>query len=136
MSRVLEDAGYDVMSTDLIERGYGIGGRDFLMEQERADNIITNPPFKLVEAFIYQAAKLARRKFAILGRLGLLEGQRRRVIWDAVPVARVWVFSRRVAMVKPGDAAYGSKGGKGGMIAYAWYVWDRGHNGRPELGWI
>jgi hypothetical protein len=136
MSRVLEDAGYSVTSADLVDRGYGNGGRDFLMEQEKVENIVTNPPFKLVEAFIYQATALARRKVAILGRLGLLEGQERRMMWDAVPVARVWVFSRRVAMVKPGDPAYGSKGGRGGMIAYAWYVWEHGHNGRPELGWV
>jgi hypothetical protein len=136
MSRVLEDAGYSVTSADLVDRGYGNGARDFLMEQEKVENIVTNPPFKLVEAFIYQATALARRKVAILGRLGLLEGQERRMMWDAVPVARVWVFSRRVAMVKPGDPVYGSKGGKGGMIAYAWYVWEHGHNGRPELGWV
>ncbi len=136
MSRELEAAGYAVTSTDLIDRGYGTGGRDFLMEREGAENIVTNPPFKLVEEFIRHSVQRANRKVAILGRLGLLEGQERRKLWDAYPMARVWVFSRRIACVKPGDPAYGSKGGKGGMIAYAWYVWDRGHNGKPELGWI
>lgn len=136
MSRVLQDAGYAVTSTDLVDRGFGEGGRDFLMEAATADNIVTNPPFTLVEQFIERAVTGSRRKVAILGRLGLLEGQARRKLWDARPMARVWVFSKRVACVKPGDPAYGSKGGKGGMIAYAWYVWDRGHNGKPELGWL
>jgi hypothetical protein len=136
MARVLSEAGYLVTSTDLVDRGFGEGGRDFLMDQSTAPNIVTNPPFKLVEQFIEQAVRRADRKVAVLGRLGLLEGQGRRKLWDAHPMARVWVFSRRVACVKPGDPEYGSKGGKGGMIAYAWYVWDRGHNGRPELGWI
>jgi len=136
MSRELEAAGYAVTSTDLIDRGYGQGGRDFLVEREPAENIITNPPFKLVEEFIKHAVQCANRKVAILGRLGLLEGQARRKLWDEHPMARVWVFSRRVACVKPGDAEYGSKGGKGGMIAYAWYVWDQGHNGKPEIGWL
>ena len=27
-------------------------------------------------------------------------------------------------------------GGEGGMVAYAWYVWKRGHSGPPTLGWI
>ena len=26
--------------------------------------------------------------------------------------------------------------GRGGMVAYAWYVWDRGHRGKPEIGFI
>jgi hypothetical protein len=47
MSKVLEAAGHEVISTDLIDRGYGEGGRDFLMEwQPRAPNIVTNPPFR------------------------------------------------------------------------------------------
>jgi hypothetical protein len=136
MSRVLEAAGYDVSSQDLIDRGYGEGGRDFLLEQWSADNVVTNPPFTLVEPFIRQALQTSKRKVAILGRLGLLEGQARRKLWVAHPMARVWVFSRRVACIKPGDAKYGAKGGKGGMIAYAWYVWDRGYNGKTELGWL
>lgn len=136
MSRVLEDAGYSVESLDLVDRGYGVGGRDFLLERGPVENIVTNPPFKLVEPFIYHALSRATRKVAMLGRLGLLEGQQRRKLWDAHPVARVWVFSRRISCIKPGDAEYGSRGGKGGMIAYAWYVWDRSHRGPSEIGWI
>lgn len=136
MSRVLKAAGYKVTSSDLTDRGYGKGGCNFLLQRKPAENIVTNPPFKLVEAFIRHAVQYANRKVAILGRLALLEGLERRMIWDANPMARVWVFSRRIACVKPGDPEYGSKGGKGGMIAYAWYVWDRDHHGKPELGWI
>lgn len=59
MSKELLAAGYDVTSTDLIDRGYGEGGRDFLMEwQPRAENIVTNPPFREAEAFIERALML------------------------------------------------------------------------------
>ncbi len=136
MSRVLESAGYAVRSTDLIDRGFGNSAVDFLLEQSPADNIVTNPPFKLVEEFIRQSVRLAHRKVAILGRLGLLEGQERRKIWNDTPFSRVWVFSRRIAFLKPGEDEYGSKGGKGGMVPYAWYVWDRDYVGRPQIGWI
>ena len=45
ISKVLVARGYDVVSTDLVSRGYGPGRVDFLMEYEaRAPNIITNPP--------------------------------------------------------------------------------------------
>ena len=137
MSCVLEDAGYDVRSSDVVHRGFGEGGVDFLLgRHEPVANIVTNPPFKLTEAFIEKALETATRKVAMLGRLAMLEGQGRRPMWDATPIARVWVFSRRIACVKPGDADYGTKGGKGGMVAYAWFVWEHGHSGRPTLGWI
>ena len=137
MGSVINAAGYEVVATDLVDRGYGMAGVDFLFEQQtRAPNIVTNPPYKLAEEFIVHAVKLASRKVAIFGRLGLLEGQARRAIWDTTPFARVWVFSRRIAFTKAGEQPYGSKGGKGGMIASAWYVWDCDHVGCPQLGWI
>jgi ParB-like chromosome segregation protein Spo0J len=44
ISRVLAEAGHTVISTDLIDRGFGNGGIDFLAETERrADCIVTNP---------------------------------------------------------------------------------------------
>lgn len=46
ISKVLEAAGYQVVSTDLIDRGYGAGGQDFLKSTEPLGrNIITNPPY-------------------------------------------------------------------------------------------
>ena len=46
IAKVLHAEGYDVVSTDLIDRGYGTGNIDFLQEkQPRARNIITNPPY-------------------------------------------------------------------------------------------
>lgn len=46
ISKVLEAAGYQVVSTDLIDRGFGAGGQDFLKSPEPlARNIITNPPY-------------------------------------------------------------------------------------------
>jgi hypothetical protein len=46
MSLVLKDAGFDVVSTDLVYRGYGKGGIDFLRTIDaEATAIATNPPF-------------------------------------------------------------------------------------------
>ena len=50
MSKVFIDNGYDVLSTDLIDRDYGEGGVDFLQDAQinrfgEVDNIITSPPF-------------------------------------------------------------------------------------------
>lgn len=134
ISKVLEAAGHEVYSTDLIDRGYGVAGVDFLLDyQTTADNIITNPPFKHAEEFVTHALRRSRRKVAMLCRLAWLEGKARKLMFESTPLARVWVFSGRIPMLRGGEEML--KGG-GGMIAFAWYVWDRQHTGKPEIGWL
>lgn len=51
------DKGYQVLSTDLIDRGFGTGGIDFLTTNQRFDGgvIITNPPFEHANQFVTTA---------------------------------------------------------------------------------
>lgn len=134
ISKVLEAAGYRVASSDLVDRGYGESRIDFLMEfTPRGPNIITNPPFKMVAPFIRQALNLSTGKVAFLLRLACLEGAERREIYDSSPLARVWVFSKRLTMYRAGIP---SATDSGGMIAFAWFVWEHGYTGKPTLGWI
>jgi hypothetical protein len=134
ISMVLKDHGYDVVSTDLVWRGYGEKHPiDFLMEYKPlAPNIITNPPFKNANDFIKLACALSTGKVAFLLRLACLEGSARRKIFETTPLARVWVFSKRLTMwrngVKTSDA--------GGTVAFAWFVWESGFTGKPTLGWL
>lgn len=134
ISKILIEQGHTVISTDLINRGYGIPHRDFLLDYEtRANSIITNPPFKFAEEFVEHALRRSDGKVAMLCRLAWLEGRARRKLFMNTPLARVWVFSSRVPMLRGGDEML--KGG-GGMIAFAWYVWDHAHSGAPALGWL
>ena len=49
LSKVLSERGYTVVSTDLVDRGYGTGGVDFMKISAIFDgDIITNPPYKYV----------------------------------------------------------------------------------------
>lgn len=131
ISKVLEAAGHDVISTDLVARGYGHARIDFLMERQLlAPTIITNPPFKFAEAFLAKAVDLGAEKVALLCRLAWLEGAARRTMFEATALTRVWVFSRRLHIARPDYT------GKGGLIAFAWFIWERGHQGPPTLGWI
>ena len=133
ISRELEAAGHTVISSDLVDRGYGESGADFLMEfRPRAPNIVTNPPFKMVAPFLRQALLLTTGKVALLLRLACLEGVERGEIYTRTPLARVWVFRRRLSMKRAG---YVGKG-ESGMLAFAWFVWDRQHSGPPTLGWL
>jgi len=134
ISKVLIDAGHEVISTDLIDRGYGTPSRDFLLEyQTTTANIITNPPFKFAEEFAWHALARTTHKVAFLCRLAWLEGKARRKLFLNTPLARVWVFSSRIPMLRGGDEMMA---GGGGMIAFAWFVWDKAHVGPPTLGWL
>lgn len=134
ISKILEAIGHSVISTDLVDRGYGTPRIDFLMEyQARAPNIVTNPPFKFAREFVNNALRLTTGKVAILARLAWLEGKSRRELFEHSPLARVWVFSGRIPMLRNGDEMMA---GGGGMIAFAWFVWEHGFTGKPTLGWI
>lgn len=135
ISQILADAGHSVVSTDLVDRGYGDSHIDFLMEwQPRAPNIVTNPPFKLATQFIEHALSLTTGKVVMLGRLAWLEGvERREKLYDGGPIARVHVFSKRLTMQRARQA---EESDAGGMIAFAWFVWEKGYEGKPTLGWL
>lgn len=47
LAKVFENHGFNVKATDLVNRGYGQGGVDFLACEEKFDgDIVTNPPYK------------------------------------------------------------------------------------------
>jgi hypothetical protein len=132
MSRVLEETGQPVRSSDLYDRGFGESGVDFLTTQSGADNIVTNPPYNCAEGFVASGVKQANRKLALLLRLAFLEGANRaRTIFAVTPPSRVWVFSERITFYPSGVEPKGS-----GTTAYAWFVWDKGAPGSTELKWF
>lgn len=132
ISVVLEDAGHEVISTDLVQRSYGVGRTDFLMEWlPRAPNIITNPPFKLAEQFARQAVRLTTGKVALLCRLGWLEGRQRRRMFAELPFARLWVFSGRLPMMHRSGFVGETNSS---AIAFAWFVFEHGHTGPATIG--
>lgn len=132
MSKVLEETGCTVSSSDLYNRGYGDAGIDFLDGNRRADNIVTNPPYNSAEGFVANGVKVAKRKFALLLRLAFLEGAKRsRTIFTECPPSRVWVFSERITFYPVGVEVKGT-----GTTAYAWFVWDKDAPSGTELKWF
>jgi hypothetical protein len=128
ISPVLIDAGYEVDSTDLIDRGFGEGGVDCLEQTEkRADAAVANPPFALDDEFALHAIKLGIRKFALLCRLTWLEGvERYQRLFSQYKLARVWVFSARQTLWRGDDEAAETDGGQ---TCYAWFVFELDHSG-------
>ena len=101
LSKVLKDAGYNVLSTDLIDRGYQDEIADFLSDRRKFDgDIITNPPFKYTNEFIKGALEAIPEgnKVAMFLKINYLAGKKRyQEIYSKFPPYRVYVFSSRVA---------------------------------------
>ena len=132
ISRVLVEAGYkDVRSTDLVDRGYGVGGVDFFFAPYTANCIITNPPFRWSLDFLERSLIVADTKVAFLLKLSFLEGVQRAAMFTRTPLKKVWVFSKRLTMSGPDNPITG-----GGMITFAWFVWEHGYTGEPTIGWL
>lgn len=132
LSKVFDANGFNVKSTDLINRGYGIGGVDFLKETEVFDgDIITNPPYKFAQEFIEHALELVKdgNKVCMFLKVQFMEGKARRKLFDEQPPKTIWVSTSRIQCGKNGEF-------KGSMVAYAWYVWEKGYKGPTTLKWF
>ena len=140
ISEVLKAHGYNVLSSDLIDRGYedamvmdffevtgNVMGRD----------IITNPPYKYAKDFVYHALDISPfgTKVAMFLKVQFLEGKERRKLFEEYPPRVIYVASGRLLCAKNGEFQRMKEGG-GSAVAYAWFVWEKGYNGSPIVKWI
>ena len=132
ISEVFKNKGFEVISTDLIDRGYG-EQLDFLKSDLVADNIITNPPYKISLDFVLKAKLQCKSKIAMFLKTVWLESDARYEMFQdkEFPLKTIYQFSKRVSLYKNGKKMKNS-----GMIAYAWYVWDKDYVGKPTVEWI
>ena len=138
LSKVFEKAGHKVLSTDLVDRGDGTGGVDFLKCNEVFNgDIITNPPYKYAQSFVEHALELVPdgHKVAMFLKLQFLEGKARRELFEKYPPKVVYVASGRLLCAKNGDFE-GMRAGGGSAVAYAWYVWEKGYSGDTVIKWF
>lgn len=136
ISKVLQAHGYEVHSTDLIDRGFGEGTEDFLARENPLPmpaDIITNPPYKFAREFVEKALSIVYtgNKVAMFVKLTFLEGQARRELFRQHPPKTVYVSSARLECGKNGIFT-----GSGSAVAYCWIVWQKGHRGTTQLKWI
>jgi hypothetical protein len=134
MKRRLESNGYTVTGSDIQDAPWvdGRGGVDFLLENKKAANIITNPPYKFVHEFIKHGYQLAEKKLAYLLRLSHLEGVKRcNTIYKAFPPARIIIISKRIPMWYQGQWKT-----NGNTYSHCWQIWDKENtSGKTELIW-
>lgn len=135
ISEVLKAHGYHVYSTDLIDRGYGAGGVDFLTQDPSRTfdgDIITNPPYRYAKEFVDKALDLVEpgHKVAMFLKLTFLEGKGRRALFRETPPKTVYVSSARLQCGKNGCFDGTS------MVAYCWIIWEKGYTGATQIKWI
>lgn len=138
LSEVLKKRGYVVKSTDLIDRGYGEGGIDFLQANEIYNgDIITNPPYKYAQQFVEHALEIIPEgnRVAMFLKLTFLESQNRRELFDRHPPEAIYVSSSRIRCAMNGEFER-YKQGSGTAIAYAWFIWRKGFTGEPRVRWF
>lgn len=125
----------EVVSSDIQIKDWvqGYKGVDFLNEWRDENNIITNPPYRYAKEFVLHAKKNAKKKIAMLLKLVFLESINRYEMFQdkEFPLKTVYVFCKRVKIYKNGDVGKNS-----GLIAYAWFVWDKDYQGKPQIEWI
>lgn len=123
-----------IMASDIRTEGVeGEGGVDFLQVTRICDFVVTNPPFRLMLEFAQHGLECAS-KVVLLGRIQFLEGVKRYEFFKVNPPRRIYVFSSRLTCL-PSPQVRG-EGGGGGLMCFAWFVWERGFHGTPELHWI
>lgn len=82
------------IATDLHDRGYGEGGVDFLASRRACGSIITNPPFKIAEAFI-RHARTFDVPFAMLLKATYWHSARRQALFRETGPAAVAAMTWR-----------------------------------------
>jgi hypothetical protein len=127
---VLRGTGHEVVATDLVD--YGVDGHaagvNFLTERSAPagiEVIVTNPPFKIADAFVRHALDLVPHVYLLL-RIQFLASKRRHDIISH-RLRAVHVFGNRLPMMHR-DGWTGPR--TTSTTDYAWFCWDRYHKGR------
>jgi hypothetical protein len=140
MSSVLADHGYDVVSTDLVDRGFGQPGVDFLTAQcvpGGCRSIVTNPPYGdtgsqagqsrsplAMLGFLRHAMMLTasvQGQLALLVRLQWIAGKRAADMMSAGPFSAVIVLTHRIQWFDMGERTNTAQ------HHHAWVVFDHAH---------
>ena len=147
ISKVLLNHGHRVISSDLIDRGFGFVNdvkdyklinnnlycKDNLVLNEDFD-IVTNPPYKHTNEFTEYVLNLLRPGCKLIQflKLQFLETKGRRKLFEKYPLKKLYVSSSRLVAAKNGNFSKE----KGSAIAYGWFVWEKGYADAPIIKWF
>ena len=131
---VLRNKGYQVTTSDLIDRGVGAEVKDFFDYTHWYGDIVTNPPYSQAVDFVEHSLKIVEEgsKVAMFLKIQFLEGKKRKEFFKRFPPKYIYVASSRLRCAKNGEFdKYGSS-----AVCYAWFIWEKGYQGEPSVRWI
>lgn len=134
LSKELIKLGYNVVSSDKYNHGYGETGVDFFnCRKTFPGNTITNPPFNQMNEWLQHTLQITENKAYIFGRIQLVESKKR---WEAVfkdnPPAFICPFVKRIQCYKNDDLSE-----KRSPLCYAWFIWDNKSNSKEtKVKWL
>jgi hypothetical protein len=128
-------AGYQTRATDKFDRGYKHldGIQDFL-DIDRIDPgvaLVSNPPF--VDEILTHAIGLNPVKMALIWPLARIVAAWPRLV--NAPLARILMLTPRPS-IPPGSYLAAGRKPQDARPEFAWMIFERGHRGAPELGWL
>ena len=136
LSKVLLNKGYNVISNDLIDRGFGLGGIDFLKIKDKnvKKDILTNPPYKYAKEFVEKALEIqADGYYTIMFlKIQFLEGKSRINLFKKYPPKYIYVNSSRQPCYINGDMSKKMSS----ATCYCWFIWQKGFKSEPIIRWI
>lgn len=141
LSERLKEKGYEVFSSDIVDRNYGDAAVQDFFEVNKLGglfDILTNPPYKFAKEFVLHSLELLEegRTCYMFLKLTFLEGKTRyKELFSKYPPKRIHVFSERVLCAKNGKFKEMQDAG-GSAVCYAWFVWEKGYKGKTEIDWI
>ena len=141
LSEVLREKGYNVLSTDLIDRGYGevnadtdfLHGKYYTHTRFNGD-VLTNPPYKYAKEFVETAIdKVENGCYVVmLLKIQFLEGKERYKLFKKYPPKYIYVNSSRQTCYINGDMSKKMSSAS----CYCWFIWQKGFEGEPVIRWI
>jgi hypothetical protein len=148
-------AGYGNIASELIRNGHQVACYDLneypqtlvpvttginaldLSKVLGYDGMITNPPYKNDFPRLLAEKSIAEYDYtAMLLRLTFLEGVKRRTLFEQHRPSQIIVFSDRIRFDSDKLEPVEKNEQIGGMICYAWFIWDRKIDYATEMKWV
>lgn len=139
ITKVLESHGYNVFSSDIINRTGDIKTLDFLQSNIKWDgDIITNPPYKYAHEFVEKALDCISdgHKIAMFLKIQFLEGKKRKQFFIENPPKRIWVSSSRLSCAMNGNWDDKENECSESAVCYCWFIWEKGYKGDTVIKWF
>jgi len=136
LAKVLENKGYIVDKTDIVDRGYfGTKIQNFLNSTNNYNGtILTNPPFVFAEEFVRKGMEILTNNnlLVLFLKVQFLESKSRKKLFKEYPPKFVYINSERQHTAK--DANFDKY--RLATLCFCWFIWQKGYTGETIIRWI